>query len=201
MIETRAAGRYAKAVLDHAREQGTVDQIRGDFQTLASAIDESRELQNLLNRPTLPAETKAKLLKEIFQGKVSDIVLSFLDLLAVKGRSNSLRSTIHSFERQLDDEMGVEAAQITSAHELDEALRGSIEERLASETGSKIRATYRVDPSLIGGFTAVVGDRMIDASVLNQLQRLHETLSENAGTWTPNSIVEFVRTVRLVLTL
>ncbi len=185
MIETRAAGRYAKAILDLAREQGIIEQMRADFQTLSGAIEGSRDLQNLLTRPTIPAETKAKLLKEIFSGKVSDLVLSFLDLLASKGRTGSLRSAIYSFERQLDEEMGVEAAQITSAHELDDALRASIEERLASETGSKIRATYLVDPSLIGGFTAVVGDRMIDASVHHQLQRLHETLSENAGTWTP----------------
>lgn len=184
MIESRAAHRYAKAILDLARELGTIDEFVEDFRTLEFAIEESRELQLLLERPTVPAETKGALLKALFEGKVSTGTLRFMELLATKGRSNLLRGSVQSFNRQLAAERGVETAVVRSAQELDPALRGAIETKLASITGSSIDASYLIDPDLIGGFTARVGDRMIDASVRHQLERLHETLSEETSAWT-----------------
>ncbi len=186
MIESRAAHRYAKAILDLAREQGKIDEYVEDFQTLEYAIEESRELQLLLDRPTVPAETKGTLLRALFEGKVSDGTLRFLQLMATKGRSNLVRGTVQSFNRQLAVERGIETAVIRSAQELEPGLRGAIEAKLSSITGSRIDAVYSVDPELIGGFTARVGDRMIDASVRHQLERLHETLSEETSAWTPS---------------
>ncbi len=184
-VESRAAYRYAKSMLDIARERGEVDAMRDDFQTLEQAIDNSRELKNLLRRPTLAAETKGKLLKSIFEGKVSPTMILFLELMAKKGRADLVEPTTVSFRRQLDIERGVERAVITSAHPLNDALKSSIIGRLATLTSHTIEATYEIDTDLIGGFVARVGDRMIDASVRHQLERLQDTLAADAGTWVP----------------
>lgn len=186
MIDLRAASRYAKAILDHARSEGKVDDYLEDFLTIGQAIDESRDLQLLLDRPTVPDEQKKEVLRQIFADKVSDGTMRFLALLAEKGRSGLLRGTVRAFRAQLDRERGIETAFVRSAQELDDGLRAAISDRLSRITGSEIQAVYSVDPDLIGGFTARVGDRMIDASVRHQLERLHEQLSEKAGTWTPS---------------
>lgn len=186
MIESRAASRYAKAMLDNARANGSIEKLVDDFRTLADAINGSRELSNLLSRPTIPVATKSTLLKEIFQGKVGDDTLMLLTLLAEKGRAEQIRGVILSFLRQLDEERGIATAEIVTAVELNDQLKRELENQLGTMSGKSIKAKYRIDPSIIGGFTARIDDRMIDASVTHQLQRLHETLSEETGTWVPS---------------
>ena len=185
MIETRASHRYAKAMLEIARELNILPTVEEDFKTLQYAIENSSELNNLLSRPTIAVEKKAALLQEIFQEKVSEAVLRFLVLLAKKGRSGILYGTTISFHKQLNLERGIATANVVSAIELNDGLKGQIETKLTKMTGQTISAKYRVDKSLIGGFTARIDDLMIDASVRRQLVRLHETLAEEAHLWTP----------------
>lgn len=185
MIESRASFRYAKAILEHARQTGRLEEMIEDFRTLDQAVSESRELRMLLERPTIQADKKASILEEIFRGKVSDGTLSFLTLLAAKERSRDLPGVIVSFRNQIDVERGVAVARIESAHELDDPLRQRIESDLSKMTGKTIDADWQIRPELIGGFTARVGDMMVDASVRRQLERLRDTLAADAGTWTP----------------
>lgn len=186
MIESRAASRYAKAMLDNARAKGNIESLVEDFRTLADAINGSRDLANLMNRPTIPVAMKASLLEEIFRGKVGDDTVLLLSLLAKKGRAEMIRGVIISFLRQLDEERDIATADIVSALELNDDLKRDLEAKLSTMSGKSIKAKYRIDPSIIGGFTARIDDRMIDASVTHQLQRLHETLSEETGTWVPS---------------
>ena len=90
-----------------------------------------------------------------------------------------------SFQKLLDRERGVASATITTATELNDAIKAQIEGRLAGITGQMINAEYHLDQNLIGGFTARVNDVMIDASVSRQLERLHESLADEASSWTP----------------
>ncbi len=185
MIETRVSHRYAQAMLDIAREQNILPTVVEDFKTLEYAIENSRELRSLLARPTISVETKAALLRNVFEGKVGEAVMRFLVLLAKKGRAGILHGAVISFRKQLDKDQGISTATVSSAIELDDALKGRIEQRLTQITGQKIKALYHIDQDLIGGFTARVDDLMIDASVKRQLERLHEALAQETGTWTP----------------
>ncbi|MCE2502482.1 MAG: ATP synthase F1 subunit delta [Chlorobi bacterium] len=185
MIETRASHRYAKAVLEVAHEQGNLETVVEDFKTLDYAIEGSRDLQNLLAKPTIPVETKAKLIADIFQDKVSNLVLSFLELMTKKGRAAIIPGVLLSFRKQLEKERGISPAKITSATELNHKIKSQIEQRLTELTGQSIQADYHLDRDLIGGFTARIDDLMIDASVSRQLERLHETLAAEASSWTP----------------
>jgi len=185
MVESRAAHRYAKAMLEIAHEQNSLDATVEDFRTLEHAIADSRELQNLLATPVIDAEKKAKLLGEIFQGKLGEITEKFLLLLTKKGRAQLLWNIAVSFRKQLDREKGIVTADVSSAVELNDELRKSIERRLHEMTGKTVSATYRIDEGLLGGFVARIDNRMMDASVRHQLERLHDALAEEAGTWTP----------------
>ena len=104
---------------------------------------------------------------------MSEAVLRFLVLLAKKGRSGILYGTTISFHKQINLERGIATANVVSAIELNDGLKGQIETKLTKMTGQTISAKYRVDKSLIGGFTARIDDLMIDASVRRQLVLLH----------------------------
>jgi F-type H+-transporting ATPase subunit delta len=117
-------------------------------------------------------------LASIFAGKVSPLVERFVALLARKGRAASLASIVDAFQAMLDEMRNIAPATITTAIELDADHRRKLEAQLGAMSGRTLRPEYKIDPSLIGGFRALFGDRMIDASVRHQLDRLRDALIE-----------------------
>jgi len=181
MATTRVAQRYAKALMELAKEEGAFDTVVEDVRTIAAAVEHSDDLRNLLRSPIIDERTKEKILREIFGGKIGTIADRFIVLLTLKGRSGDLPDIIDAFNRLLDRERNVVPATITTAVSLDPAQRRKLEERISSLSGHGIRATYVVDPSIIGGFHARFADRMIDASVRHQLERLRESFVEGSS--------------------
>jgi F-type H+-transporting ATPase subunit delta len=181
MATTRVAHRYAKALMEIAQEQGSFDTVIDDVQTLRSAIEGSTDLRNLLASPIIDVHTKERILREIFGGKIGTVADRFIALLATKGRAADLAAILRAFQHLLDIERNVVVATITTAVELDVAQRTRIEERIKQMSGHDVRAEYMVDPSLVGGFRARFEDKMIDASVRHQLERLRISLIEGSS--------------------
>jgi F-type H+-transporting ATPase subunit delta len=184
MVRSRVAGRYAKSVIELAREQGELDVVVEDFKTLREAVRDSKDLQNLLASPIIDVRVKERILTEIFKGKLSPLVDRFMILMTKKGRASELFEITQAFQDHLDVQMNVITAVVTTAVELGADERARIEAELKRLSGHDIRADYKVDPSIIGGFRAMFQDRMIDASVRRQLDRLRESL---AGTDAANN--------------
>jgi F-type H+-transporting ATPase subunit delta len=176
MTKSRVAQRYARAIMEIAQSEKSLDGVIEDFRTLGAAIEGSTDLQNLLASPIYDERLKDRLLREIFNGKISPVTARFISLMALKGRSNQLPNIIRAFQDLLDQERNVMPATITTAVELAPEQRGRIEEQIARMSGHNVRATYKVDPSLIGGFQALFEDTMIDASIRHQLGRMYDSL-------------------------
>lgn len=176
MSSTRVAHRYAKALYDLAVERGAFDAVAADIANVRQAIAGSRELEVLLLSPVIDDRKKKSILAAIFEGKVGTEVFEFVKLLAGKGRSSDLPGMLDAFQRLVDRRMNVAPATITTAVELDDAQRKRVVEAVQQSSGCSIRATFNVDPTVIGGFRARFSDRMIDATVRHQLERLQETL-------------------------
>jgi F-type H+-transporting ATPase subunit delta len=102
--------------------------------------------------------------------------MNLIKLLIHKGRGALLEKVAENYLLILDERMNVMNASITSAKELDEKAKADITTKLAGIMNTKIRPTYKVDPSLRGGFVAKVGDTLIDASIQNQLELLRSKL-------------------------
>jgi F-type H+-transporting ATPase subunit delta len=164
-------------VIELAREQGTLDEVVEDFKTLRETVRNSRDLQSLLASPIVDVRVKDRILKEIFKGKLSPVTERFVELMTKKGRATELFEITQAFQDHLDIQMNVITAVVTTAVALGAEERTRIEAELKRLSGHDIRADYRVDPEIIGGFRAMFQDRMIDASVRHQLDRLRESLS------------------------
>lgn len=181
MATSRVAQRYAKALMDLAKEEGSFDAVVEDVLTIGGAMDGSPDLLNMLRSPIVDDRRKEKILREVFNGKVGPLVERFITLLTLKGRSGDIPGMVTAFKHLLDVERNIVNAVVTTAVELPPAQRRGLEERISALSGHGIRATYVVDPSIIGGFRARFEDRMIDASVRHQLERLRVSLTEGTN--------------------
>jgi F-type H+-transporting ATPase subunit delta len=180
MTKSRVAERYARAVIELANEEKSLDATIEDFATIGAAIRSSHDLQNFLHTPVIDERTKEKILKEIFAGKIGPLTERFISLLALKGRANELAGVVTAFQALLDEQMNVVPAQVTTATQLSDDQKQAVEQQISQMSGRRVRAEYQIDPEIIGGFRARFEDTMIDASVRHQLERLRESLIEGA---------------------
>lgn len=172
---SRVATRYAKAIFELAQEQGA-SSVTQDFELLNATFKQSRDLKLILDSPVIDSTKKDAILKEIFGGKLSPLTDKFLSLLTQKGRSNELPEVVVAYNSLLDEKNNVAGAEITTAIELPSAQKVEIEKKLSAMIGKTIRAEYKLDANILGGFMAKVGDKMIDASVKSRLERLRSVL-------------------------
>jgi F-type H+-transporting ATPase subunit delta len=181
MADQRVAARYAKSLLDLAQEMGTLATIKQDMDLLANTMAGSRDLRLLLRNPIVKHDKKLSILNAVFQGKVSETILRFFQILTSKNREAALEHIGTEFLAQYNALMGVQVAEVTSAVPLTPATRAEIEQMVKQQTGLKeVSLTEKVDASLIGGFILRVGDQQIDDSVRGGLRRLRTSLTDNS---------------------
>ena len=179
MADQQVAARYAKSLLDLAKEQGTLATVKQDMDLLAKTMSESRDLRLLLRNPIVKHDKKLSILTAIFQGKVSDLLLRFFQIVTSKNREATLEHIGDEFLVQYNKMMGVQVAEVTSATPLTPEARASIEQMVKEQSGLyDVSLTETVDASLIGGFVLRVGDRQIDESVRGSLRRLRTSLAD-----------------------
>ncbi len=178
MRESRAAIRYAKAVLNASLEANKADRVHNDMQLIASTIKENNELQLLLSNPVIKAEAKKDTLVKIFGEKIDNISLSLINLLIRNKRLPLLAEVTKQYAHIYNQYKGRQVAEVTTAIPLTSDLEKKVLSKAEAITGKKISLKSTVDPSIIGGFILRVGDRQFDASIqgkINSLRRAFET--------------------------
>lgn len=174
--------RYTTALFEIAAERKVTDRMRIDFLSLKKTIQSSRELKLFIETPIISTEKKKSVFKEIFSGKLDDLLISFFDLLAEKGRENLLYEICTDFVALMNDKEGIIEARITTAIEIRDSEKKNLEDKLREFTGKKIASNYFVDPSIKGGFVVRIDDTIIDASIRKQLEMLHEQFRKGSFT-------------------
>ncbi|UMB53275.1 ATP synthase F1 subunit delta [Lutibacter sp. A64] len=172
MSGSRAAVRYAKAILSFALEQSKEVEVNNDMLMVVSTIEESKDLQLVLNSPVLKAESKKAALKEIFSSKVSGLTIGLIDLLVENKRLSILTDVAEKYTVIFDELKGIEVAKVTTAVPLTEALNTQVLAKIKEVTGKEATIENTIDPSIIGGFILRIGDIQYDASISNKLQVL-----------------------------
>jgi F-type H+-transporting ATPase subunit delta len=169
-----APRRYAEALLQVATVEKAVPAYRRSLERLASAL--GAETIRLLRDPRVPMAARREALDASSKDEPK-AVRAILDLLLQRDRISLVPRIASEFSDLVDRREGVAKAKITTSVALDDAQRGDLVQRLERSSKTKIRATFTVDPSLIGGAKVQVGDRLIDASLRNQLDELARQLA------------------------
>jgi len=173
------ASRYARALADAVTggKMAGADQVEDQLKGFLGLMQESADLRNVLTSPAVKPKQK-KSLVETLGGKLGFSLLArnFLFVLVDHKRMALLHEILPLFRGEMDDRQGMVQADVTSAAPLGTDDRVKLEAAVAQRTGKKVRATYQVDPTLIGGAVTRVGSTIYDGSVREQLQILRAKL-------------------------
>lgn len=175
-----AARRYARALFAIAREEWRVDEVRRELAALVELLDASQELHDVLFRPLHPVgERRGVLAGVMARLGTSHSVRNFCCFLVDQRRMVDFPAIVAEFDRLADEAAGRLAATVTSAHPLAEAQLDRLRQALARRSGCDPRDVLletRVDPGLVGGAIAQVGDLVFDGSLRSHLQQLRSNL-------------------------
>lgn len=171
MKDSRAAIRYAKAVLDLAVENKAADLVEKDVRAITATIADNKELSNLLASPVVKSDSKKKALVEIFKGS-HQITFGLIDLLIQNKRISMLEETALKYIMLNEELKGQDVAFVTTALPLTPELEKAVLKKVTELIGTKVTLENRVDESIIGGFVLRIGDLQYDASIANTLSNL-----------------------------
>ena len=180
MPRPASARRYARAVFQIALESGDLEGWREDLDTLAMGLQD-RELSGLLNAPQVAASRKIDVIGQTLASSVGPTAVNLVSLLAVRRLVHIVPDIVDEYGHLLDAHNGIEWSEVVSAIPLDDGQEARLAELLTAAVAKQVRLSTFVDPQILGGFVARVGDRVIDGSVRARLQQMHREIVEQSS--------------------
>ena len=177
MSSTRAAIRYAKAILEIADSKKVAAEVSADMTLIAKTITSNSELNSFIQNPLITTQAKKEVVSEVFTA-VNPVTKSLFHLLLENKRFEILDGIAIEYNKLIDIMNGVEVAKVTTAIPMDASLEAKVSAKIATISSSKkITIENTVDPSILGGFILKIGDKQYNASIADRLQVLKRELS------------------------
>lgn len=177
MVGTRAASRYAKAMLDISKEKGNSDTINNDMIYVSQAIAETEDLKVFLVNPVISDVVKYNALLEVF-ASVDPVTKELFKLLRENSRFEILGTIASEFQVQYEEFKGIVKVVVTTAITMDALMEQKVKAKVNElEPGKEVVIKNVVDESILGGFILKIGGKQFNASIANQLQVLKRTLT------------------------
>ncbi len=171
------ARRYATALFDFAKEQGGLDRVADDLQSLKGMIAGSKDFNLLLTNATLQRKDQERAILALAdEAKFAPPTRQFLGLLAFARRLPELPAIIDAVQAEIEQHKGEITAQVIAAQSLDKAQVDSIAAALKKILSLNVKIKLTEDVSILGGLVVRVGSKLIDSSVRTKLERLTRTL-------------------------
>ena len=174
MKDARAALRYAKAILNLAKDSNSQELVDNDMKLIVTTIAENDELKVVLNSPVIKATDKMKVLKALFSDKVNTISLGLFNLLEENKRISMLESIAKQYSIIYDFNRNMQVAKVTTAVPLTKEIEAKVIAKIIGLTGEKANLENVINPNILGGFILRVGDVQYDASISNYLNELRK---------------------------
>lgn len=179
MLNQAVARRYASALFDLAQEKGLVDQVDQEFGMVVQMADANPQLRAVMEDVLMSPEVKSDLVQKLFTGKVSPLVLNFLLVVIRKRREAFFPQMYRSYLDLANEARGIVEVEVRSAVPLPEELAQTLEHKLVSRLGKRVKFQTQVAPELIGGLVVRVGDELMDGSVRTRLRRMRDRLTRS----------------------
>lgn len=175
MADDRIDG-YAAAILEIAKAEGELARIGDELFRIARAFESSNELREALTDPRLPVEKKKAVVDDLLGDKMSRLAISLVNFVVGLGKATDLPLIADRLAERAATERNKVIAEVRSATELDEKTIARLAKSLGKATGKDVEVKTVVDPSVIGGVVARVGDVVIDGTVRHRLEEIRDTL-------------------------
>jgi F-type H+-transporting ATPase subunit delta len=171
-----AARRYARALLDVAREQGSGEATNQALRAAADLVAGNAALASVLAHPALAVEKKRAVLREVLGGDGQTLAGRLVDLLIARGRLELLPNVADAFTDAWNAARGVVTAQAVTAAPLTAGQQERLAAALSTAAGITVELASAVDPSLLGGVRVTMAGRIYDGTVRGRLQGLRRHL-------------------------
>jgi F-type H+-transporting ATPase subunit delta len=178
MSGTRAAIRYAKAVLALAQDQNAAEAVSKDMSLIANTVNGSKELQDVLKSPVITAEIKKSALLAVFPNSTKNTI-DLVNTLITNNRLDMFGAVASKYVTLYNESIGNQTATVTTAVELSGDLETKVLAKVKELTGKAVIVNKIVDETILGGFILRVGDLQYDASIANQLNKLKREFTLN----------------------
>ncbi|MEM7669291.1 MAG: F0F1 ATP synthase subunit delta [Pseudomonadota bacterium] len=178
-LTSSAAGRYATALFDLAKEDGQLDQVEADLLAVQSALDSSDDLKHLITSPIHTRDEQGRALAAVAKTMgLGALSTNVLGLMAAKRRIFAMPQMIANFATLMAEHRGEVSAEVTAAKALTAAQKKKLEATLKASVGRDVKLDVTVDESIIGGLIVKVGSKMIDSSIRSRLTGLQNAMKE-----------------------
>lgn len=178
MSGSRAAIRYAKAVLSLATDQKAADAVNSDMSSITKTIAQSDELNEMLLSPMVKSSDKKAVLASVFT-KTNAITNNLIDTLISNNRIALLKDVAVSYNSLYDQMKGTQVAIVTTAVPLTDDLKTKVLAKVKELTGKEAVIENIIDEDILGGFILRVGDIQYNASIANKLNKLKREFTLN----------------------
>lgn len=168
---------YAEALFSIAQAEGELETVEEQLYALAKLVERQARLREALVDPALPAENKRGLIRDVLGERANPVAVNVLGFLVDQGRSRDIGRIVEGLAEVAAARRQHAVAEVRSAVPLDDAQRRRLAEALSAATGRKVEVKVAVDPALIGGVIARVGDEIFDGSVRSRLDEAKQHLS------------------------
>lgn len=175
MDEQRVDG-YATAMFEVARVEGSLDEVEDELFRFARTLEGNDKLRSVLTDDAVPAERRRAVVADLLGDRASPVTANLVSLVVGAGRARDLPAIIDRLVQRAAAEHDKVVAEVRSAVALDEDQRERLAEALGRATGKSVEVKVVVDPSVLGGLVARVGDTVIDGTVRTRLDQLRETI-------------------------
>lgn len=167
---------YGSAIFELAKAEGELERIESELHAVAQAFDSNSELRSALTDPQLPYDRKQGIIDDLIGGRASSLTVGLVQLIVSQGRASELPSIAKSLIETAAASRDKAVAEVRTAVPLDDDTVARLVAALGKATGKSLEAKVIVDPSLIGGVVARVGDTVIDGSVVRKVDSLRQVV-------------------------
>ncbi|HEX9712274.1 MAG TPA: ATP synthase F1 subunit delta [Actinomycetota bacterium] len=178
LVDPRVQG-YAAALVQVAQAEGALEQVEDELFRFARTVENEARLRDALTDINLPAEHRARMVSELLGSKASPHTVNLIAFVVQQGRARDLPAIIDSVVQLAAAERAKAVAEVRSAVPLDGEQQAKLKAALEQATGKQLELKVVVDPSVIGGLLARVGDLVFDASVRRRLELAKEHLGRS----------------------
>ena len=167
---------YATALFEVARVEGSLGEVEDELFRFGRLLEGNDELRAVLTDESVPAERRRGVVAELLGPRASPVTTNLVALVVGAGRARELPAIIDALVRRAAAAHDRAVAEVRSAVPLDDDQRSRLADALGRATGKAVEVKVIVDPSVLGGLVAQVGDTVIDGSVRTKLDQLRETI-------------------------
>lgn len=175
MSDARIEG-YARALFEIARAEGTIDAVEDELFRFARSYESSDTLRNALTDEMIPAARRQALVEDLLGGKATATTTQLVSMVVGSGRGRDLPAIVDKLVARASSSKNLELAEVRSAVALTDDQQVRLAAALANATGKKVNLKVVVDPSVLGGLVATIGDTIIDGSVRTRIDQLKSRL-------------------------